>query len=100
MSDLADNYTPAHKMGMSIFTLAGCLEELLCAFSAAYKMGVDHSLEIKNVPIQTTNALESSYEKAKEPPGYIHTQMVESIRQKWVQGYMDDPNLRTIWEDK
>ena len=97
VTDVAENYTPAHKMGMTIFTLSDCLEE--SARTTAFATDTDPS-GIEEGGDETIDNPNDSYEKANKPPGYTHTQMSEDVRQKWIQGYMDDPSLRTVWEDK
>ena len=97
--DIAENYTPAHKMGMSVFTLSDVLEEAPHTYSEVYTTGTEQ-FDVGNTLDEELNKSRDSYLKANEPPGYIHTQMAETIRQKWVQGYMEDPTLRTLWEDK
>lgn len=95
-----DNIPLAQKMGMSIFTLADCLEEPARAFPSAYVSTKDHAPNSTPTDDNTADDSRNSYQKASEPPGYIHTQMSESIRMKWIQGYLEDPALRTAWEDK
>ena len=100
VSDTADNYTPAHKMGMSIFSLSDCLEEPIHAFSTTHAMNVDRPLGGEDDTDVIPEDTKDSYEKASKPPGYIHTQMSDDIRQRWIQGYKDDPSFRSVWEDK
>ena len=98
--DIADNYTPAHKVGMSIFTLADCLEEPIGISANVYTTNTDQAQKGENTSSDSFDNSRNSYEKASEPPGYIYTQMSEDVRQRWVQGYMEDSTLRAIWEDK
>ena len=87
-------------MGMSIFSLADCLEDSVRIYPVAYTTNVKHSSGINGISAEATDNNKDSYEKANEPPGYIHTQMAEDIRKKWIQGYLDDPGLRSAWEDR
>ena len=98
--DITDSYTPAHKMGMSIFTLSDCLEEPVRAFSTAHIADTEHPLEAESDTDYILDNAKDAYEKASKPPGYIHTQMADDIRQKWIQGYKDDPSFHSVWDDK
>ena len=100
VSDVTDAYTPAHKMGMSVFTLADCLEDSIRAYPTAYTTNVNHTSGADDTSNDVADSTKDSYEKANEPPGYIHTQMANDLRLKWVQGYLEDPGLRSVYEDK
>ena len=100
VSDVTDAYTPAHKMGMSVFTLADCLEDSIRAYPTAYTINVNHTSGADDTSNDVADSTKDSYEKANEPPGYIHTQMADDLRLKWVQGYLEDPGLRSVYEDK
>ena len=95
-----NNIAPAQKMGLSIFTLADCLEEPARAFATACASGTDHPLNVTPTDDEAIDNLQNSYQKASEPPGFIHTQMSEDVRKKWIESYLEDPVLRTVWEDK
>ena len=100
VAELSDNYTPAQKVGMSIFTLADCLVDPISAFPATRATDTDLPVGAEDSSRKSTDNSRDSYEKASKPPGYIHTQMSDSVRQQWLQGYLDDPSLCSIWEDK
>lgn len=88
--DISDIYSPAQKMGMSIFTLADCLEEPAHAFSTANTTNTDQPMEETNRGADNSKDL---YERANELPGHMYTQMADDVRQKWIQGYLDNPSL-------
>ena len=98
--DTAENYSPMQKMGLSTFSLADCLEDPAHAFATAYMMNANHTVGTNDQPNDRADNPEDSYKKASKLPGYIHTQMAESVCQRWIQGHLDDPGLRTAWKDR